>query len=349
MKRTAAYTIFSFLLAAAWIGGPAAGTADAQIISKTGTTSAQFLNIPVGARGSALGGAVTGSTFDATSMYWNPAGLAGIETRQVMIEHSEWFADLRHNYVGAVLPIRGAGVVGLHVISLSMDDMEETTFEEQDGTGRMFGAGNYAVGLSYAQYLMENFAIGGTIKYVHERIWHSSAGGFAVDFGTTYVTPFDGVRFGVRIANFGQKMNIDGKDLDTTVDLEPGSAGNNNQIGARLATEEFDLPLMLQVGLAWDGYQSRNLRATLMADGVSPSDANQSVNLGVELAFFEELLAVQAGLPELLLGSDRMFEFALGGQVHYVLDNGLALNLGYAMNSHKFLGLTNRLSLKINF
>jgi len=328
-----------------WIAEPVQG----QLITKTGTTSAQFLNIPVGARPAALGGAVTATMSDATSMYWNPAGLALIEQNQVMVEHSEWFADLRHNFVGLAMPLRRGGVIGLHVISLSMDDMEETTFEEQDGTGRMFGARNYAVGLSYAHFLMQDFAIGGTVKYVYESIWNSSAGGFAVDLGTTYVTPFDGVRFGVRLANFGQKMNIDGKDLTTVVDIDPSSEGNNNRIDARLATDRFDLPLMLQVGLAWDAYKSNLVRATVMADGLSPSDANQSVNVGVEIALFDEMIALQAGLPELFLGDDRMFEFAAGGSVSYTLDSGMGLNIGYALQSHKFLGLTNRFSLKVSF
>lgn len=323
--------------------------AQSQIISKSGTTSAQFLHIPVGARPAALGSATTATLSDATAMYWNPGALAAVSERQVMIEHSEWFADLRHNFAGVVLPLGSAGVIGLHVISLTMDDMEETTFEQQEGTGRMFGAYNYAVGLSYARYLMRDFSIGGTVKYVHESIWNTSAGGFAVDLGTSYVTPFDGIRLGVRLANFGQKMNIDGKDLTTTVDIDPGSEGNNNRIDARLSTREFDLPLLLQVGLAWDGYESRNFRATLMADALSPSDANQSVNVGMELSFFEELFSLQAGLPELFLGEDRMFEFAFGGSVAYEMTNGLGLDLGYALQSHKYLGLTNRFSVKISF
>lgn len=323
-------------------------TAHAQVISKTGTSAAQFMNIPVGTRASGVGGAITASVNDATAMYWNPGALASVRTRQVHIEHSEWFADLRHNFVGIVLPVQGGGTLGFSVASLTMDDMEETTFEQQNGTGRMFGAYSYAVGVTYAQYLLREFAIGGTVKYIHEQIWNSSSGGFAFDLGTTYVTPFDGVRFGVRIANFGQKLNMTGRDLNVPVDIDPNASGNNPNIPGRLETKDFDLPLMLQVGLAWDGYKSETLRATIMADGISPSDNNQYVNVGLELAFFDELFAVQAGLPELFL-EDRMFEFALGGWVNYQVNTGLGLNIGYAMQSHKFLGLTNRFSLKVSF
>lgn len=321
----------------------------AQVISKTGTTSGQFLHIPVGARATALGGAVTASSLDATALVWNPAGIASVQNRQIMIEHSEWFAGIRHNFVGGVLPLGKAGTIGLHVVALTMDDMEETTFEEQEGTGRTFGAGNYAVGASYARYLMEDFAIGGTIKYVYEKIWNTSAGGWAVDFGTQYVTPFDGMRFGVRIANFGQKLNMEGDDLITTVDIDPGSEGNNNRIDARLATDSFDLPLMLQVGVAYDVLESPIVDVTVMADAISPSDAQQSVNLGTELSFYDGLLSLQAGIPELFLGDDRMFRYAVGGGVRYQMDSGLDLDIGYAMNDHQYLGMTSRFSLKIGF
>ncbi|MFU8813062.1 MAG: PorV/PorQ family protein [Balneolaceae bacterium] len=337
------------MLAGLWLlPGVGAGEAEAQVISRSGTSAGQFLTIPVGARAAALGSAVTATAEDATALFWNPGALA-LADRQVMVEHAEWFPGLSHNFAGVVLPLPNKAVVGLHVVALSVDDMEETTFDQEEGTGRFFSAGSYTVGVSYAQFLMDDFAFGGTIKYVHESIDNSSAGGFAIDLGTHFVTPFDGIRFGVRLANFGEKLNIDGRDLTTTVDIDPGSQGNNNQIDARLDTDDFDMPLMLQVGLAWDAVQSRELRATVMADGVSPSDDKQSVNVGVELAFFEELFALQAGLGELFKGDDRMNRYAFGGQVAYSLQSGVKLNIGYALSDHKFLGLTNRFSLKIGF
>ena len=78
----------------------------------------------------------------------------------------------------------------------------------------------------------------------------------AFDIGTTYETPFDGIILGVSITNFGQKMQINGKDLTTTVDIDPSNNGNNGQINTRLETDEFDLPLMLRVGLAWQPIKS---------------------------------------------------------------------------------------------
>ena len=42
--------------------------------TKVGTTVAQFLKIPVGARAQGMGSAFVAVANDATAIYWNPAG-----------------------------------------------------------------------------------------------------------------------------------------------------------------------------------------------------------------------------------------------------------------------------------
>jgi hypothetical protein len=321
---------------------------EAQVISKKGTSSANFLLIPVGTRASGLGAAATATTADATAMYWNVGALAMVNRTELVVEHSPWIADLQHTFVGLALPM-GGGTFGLSVVALTMDDMEETTFDQQMGTGRMFGASSYAVGASYARYLLADFSIGGTVKYITERIMNTSSSSIAIDVGTNYVTPFDGIRFGVRIANFGSKMNLDGDDLITRVDIDPNAEGNNNQINAKLQTKHYALPLMLQVGLAWDVIDREQLRLSVMADALSPSDNNQSINVGVEASFYQDMFSIQAGLPELLLGDDRMWLFGAGASFRYSLNERQALQVGYATMKHEYLGLTNRVSLKVNF
>jgi hypothetical protein len=323
-----------------------------QTVSKTGTTAAQFLKIPVGSRSAALGGAVGASVNDASAMVWNPSAIANIEKNTLMIEHAEWFLDLKHNYLGFVMPMGNRSSLGVNITALTMDDMTVTTFEDPEGSlGLKFRAYSYAVGVTYAKYLIDKFALGANVKYVNETIWNSSASAVAFDIGTTYETPFDGIILGVSITNFGQKMQMNGKDLTTTVDIDPSNNGNNGQINTRLETDEFDLPLMLRVGLAWKPIQTEQLNATIMVDGTSPNDNYQSVSLGTEVTFLDDRFALRAGLPYITGRSEdeRTLKFTAGAGIKHSLNNGLGFDFGYALNSYTNLGLVNRVSVSIIF
>lgn len=322
----------------------------AQSVSKTGTTAGNFLKIPVGARSAGLAGAVSASVDDPSAMRWNPAALTGIQRPEVMLDHAEWLHTLRHSYLGIVMPINGNSAFGINVTALTMDEMEETTYDRPDGTGRMFRAYSYAAGISYAIRLLPNFSLGANIKFINETIWNTSARGMAFDIGTTYVTPFDGIVFGVSVTNFGQRFRLMGDDLLIPADVDPASSGNNSQIDSYLKTDRFDLPLTLQAGLMWHAFDTDMMRLSLMADGYSPSDNYQNVSVGAEIGFMEDLVVFRGGVPEIgLPEEDRMFQFALGAGLGYTIGNNLAFRFNYAYQQHRHLGGTNRLSVSMAF
>lgn len=68
-------------------------------LSKAGTTAAEFLRIPVGARASAIS-AYTATVDDPSSMVLNPAGLADITTGEIQVEVTDWYLDINHSYLG---------------------------------------------------------------------------------------------------------------------------------------------------------------------------------------------------------------------------------------------------------
>src|SRR5690554_3673355 len=132
----------------------------AQSVSKTGTTAGQFLRIPVGARASGMGGAVTADVSDVSAMFWNPAGLADLEQNELMVEYADWFIDINHNYFGLAVPT-DRGVFGVNIIALTMGEFEETTFDFPEGTGRTFDSYMLSGGVTYATYLFDKFRVGG--------------------------------------------------------------------------------------------------------------------------------------------------------------------------------------------
>ncbi len=74
-----------------------------------GTTGANFLKIGVGARAAAMGDAFTVIVDDSTSLYWNPAGLAKIEERQLSATYNMWFAGINQGYLGMSFPLSRSG------------------------------------------------------------------------------------------------------------------------------------------------------------------------------------------------------------------------------------------------
>ena len=101
-------------------------------VTKRGTTGADFLTIPVGARATAMGNAITASVDDATSVYWNPAGLASMEQGAVTLEYAEWLVGVDFNFLSISIPVRsGAFAIGL--TSMRTPDMDVTTVEQQNG------------------------------------------------------------------------------------------------------------------------------------------------------------------------------------------------------------------------
>lgn len=304
-------------------------------VTKVGTTSAKFLTIPVGARATAMGGAFAALANDATATYWNPGTLSLLEKNELYFMHSDYFADIGLEYISAVFPWEGFGTVGLSVTSLNMADMLVTTVDDPEGiSGAKFDAGSFAVGLSYGRSLTDKFAIGGTVKYISESIANSKATGIAVDIGTMFITPFRDIRLGVGISNFGQKLKITGEDLLVQKDIDPSIHGNNESVNANLATDNFDLPLNLRIGLAYDPIKTASSRLTVALDGLHPNDNSESVNAGAEYALFNERFFLRGGYRN-LFQDDNENSYTLGFGLQYRAQSlHFRLDYAYADQQH---------------
>jgi long-subunit fatty acid transport protein len=314
-------------------------------ISKVGTTASNFLEMPVGARSSAIS-AFAAIVNDPSAMVLNPAGLAELNGQEIQIEFTDYYLDFTHSYVGIGLPTK-KGVAGIHVLAMNYGEFEETTEQAQGKTGRTFGAYSVSVGGSYAQKLTDKLSVGGTIKFLHEQIEDVSASGLAFDVGTLFITPFDDIRFGVSVTNIGSKMQLTGNGLITECDLDDSSSGNGDT-DCNLATREYDLPLMLRVGFAWDAYTSDDIRATLTIDGNNPSNNVQSISVGGEISLLNDTVFLRGGVP--YIGQNNSKEtFNAGIGVKYQVDSSLKLGFNYAYHGYEYLGDVNKLSLQIYF
>lgn len=265
--------------------------------SKVGTTAAQFLKIGVGARPMGMGETYAAIANDVSALYWNPAGITNVTSISMGASHSQWFAELYHNYAGIVIPVSESDAFGISALTLGTDEQEVTTVEQPDGTGIFYRVNDIAIGLSYARRLTDRFSVGLTAKYIQQDAYNESANTAAIDVGTQLRTGFHNLVIGMCVSNFGGNMQLEGRDLISLADINKQISGEYNP-DARLRTEPWPLPLNFRVGIAMQivggqdaVIQSDDHRVTMALDGNHPNDNNERVNIGGEYAWSETFYA----------------------------------------------------------
>lgn len=295
--------------------------------SKVGTTGAPFLGISVGARGTAMGGAFSAVSTDVTALYYNPGGIPFIGKSQFMASHTSWLVGSKFNWVGLMVNLDGANVIGIHFTQLDYGEEEVTTVLLPEGTGEKWGASDIAIGLSYGRKLTDQFSIGGSAKYVQQSIWNESASAFALDVGLLFITNFHDMRLGMSISNFGTDLKMDGRDLLHRIDLDPNALGNNETIVSTLKTENWPLPFLFRVGLAMDVLHFGGSRLTLAMDALRPSDNTEIINVGAEVSF-NDWVFLRGGYKS-LFRDDSEEGLTVGAGVHIAMQDMFAIEVDY--------------------
>lgn len=311
--------------------------------SKVGSSGAQFLKIGVGSKYQGMGEASVAVADDIYAMYWNPAGLAEIENAAIGFTNVNYLLDIDLNYVAFARYFEDVGVFGISATILSMDDMEITTFEQQDGTGEHYSASSFAVGLSFARQLNARFSFGTSIKYLGEKIHNEQASGFGVDFGTLLFTGFRSLRLGMSISNMGPEMTFSGSDLIVNYDAQSGE-GTNAPVSAELKTTPYGLPLVFRVGLAYDVEMSPSSVMIFSGELKHPNDNEQQGSIGAQFGFNDQFF-LRGGYK---INYDEE-GLALGGGLNTRVSNSTHLIIDYAWQDFGRLKSTQRFSIGFTF
>ncbi len=307
-----------------------------------GTSGAQFLQIPVGARETAMGGAVVGLTGDASSVFWNPSGIVRVKSVEAQFSYMNWFDLFDLNAAAVVYNMGDAGTIALSLISFTTGDMEITTEEQPNGTGRFFDAGDLAIGVSYAKYLTDRFTAGITVKYVSQRIWNETADGFAFDIGTQYRLDFQNLTIAMSMSNFGGEIQFEGPDLDILYSKDDNYPTSRLAPGS-LKTDSYPLPLNFQVGIGFDIYQADFMKIRGGIDAVHPNDNSERLHFGTEFSFFDRLY-LRAGYK--FNYDDEDFTFGAGANVPF---SGSSIYFDYAYAVYDILPSVHRITVGLSF
>ncbi len=345
-----------------------------------GTTSAEFLTVGVGSAGNAMGEAAVTMENDLSSLYWNPATLASLESSQTTFMYQPWLLDLNTSFVAVAIKLSPSSTMTVALTSIDYGEEEVTSLEMPDGTGELYSAGEYALALSYASRISEWFAFGATGKFINSSIWHMSASAVAVDLGVLITSQFlsvtgersDGLKIGMSISNYGTRMRYDGMDLLSSIDILKDENGNYEDVPGEFLMNAWELPLIFRLGVSIKPLVTRTHVVTVAVDALHPNNNPESMNAGIQYqlrlpsvgSFYLRTGLKGIGLPDskgnisdedysgLSLLLRRAFQFTehhMGAGMELYMMGNRGLTIDYAVKPVTVFGKTQSYTLSFRF
>ncbi|GMU89090.1 MAG: hypothetical protein AMXMBFR49_12980 [Chlorobiota bacterium] len=317
-------------------------------ISRKGTTGADQLLIPVGARGIATGGAFVSNVTGMESIFYNPAGLDVDRKTEAMFSYMSYIADINVSYFAAGTSLGDFGSVALSFKTLNFGDIPVTTVNSPDGDGTTYSPGFLVAGLTYSKVITDRVSIGVNAKVISETIMNTNATGFALDFGVQYRFN-QNLTIGAAVKNIGSNMQYTGQDLQfkTTVPgTTPGSTLGNYQA----VTEPFQIPSFFELSLAYKFDFDKQNKLELGGTFVNNNAFEDQFKFGAEYSF-DNLFFVRGGyVLQSANNQDNIFGVNLGAGVNYKLTDEIGVIVDYAFRQVKeFPNPNHIMTVKLSF
>ncbi len=323
---------FAVLLVLAALPAAAAGFGSSQ----GGTSGGTFLKLGADARAAGMGGAVRAAVDDATAIYWNPAGLAGLRYRHATMTHGAAYQSTFQDFIAYAQPVESPftkqsgrerdlrpdqlGTIGVAILyqnSGSIAEIDNTAAP----TGNSLRPQDFAVFIAWGATVARGLDVGAGLKYVTSKIQSSASTG-AIDLGARWRTWLPG--------EFPYALSL--------------SAQN---IGGQLKFHAVGdpLPMIITVGQALK--ITKSLAVTLDLNAPRDRSAYPSFGLEWRVPMKQGLsTALRTGYDGRLNGSDS------GGVTGITFGAGLGLQrfgFDYGWSPAGGLGSTHKLSLSYRF
>ena len=200
--------------------------------------SNEFLSIGVDAAALGMSKSVVATTNNVNAIYWNPAGLVGIEDYQGSLMYASYFAGIaNYNHAAFAMPLDDKSTVGISVIRFGVDDILNTT-ELIDQQGNidfnkisLFSSVDYAFNVAFAkQLLLKDLKFGVNAKIVRRIIG---------DFASSWGFGFDA---GIQLERNNWKFGVMARDITTTFNSWAINEDEFNKIKDAIPGENQELP-----------------------------------------------------------------------------------------------------------
>jgi tetratricopeptide (TPR) repeat protein len=187
--------------------------------AQNGGTPGQFLNFGVGGRAMAMGGAYYGISDDASAAYWNPAGLAQLQRKELTTMQATLFQQTKLTYFSYAHPTRGGSTFALSMTQLQGSGFESVDAVYDPNTGqvtKVTSNGNFndqqqAIGLSWGKGVTKTVLFGMSVKQITRKLAGSSDNTKSLDIGVLK-TMGASYRLGLGIQNAFSQTTGDTQD-----------------------------------------------------------------------------------------------------------------------------------------
>lgn len=314
---------------------------------KRAQTVMKFLSVPISARASGMGDALTSVEGGVESIFYNPASVAWVRNNgEVTFGQISWIADINYQYSAAVIsPANGLyGVFGVSILNVDYGDFTQTVFNEFAPSGLgydildSYNPSVTAFGLTYARALSNQFSTGANIRFIDQNLVNGAvdrdgAGGYvrenlgaetvAVDFGVFFKTGFESLNLGMSLRNYGREITY------------------------RLNSQE--MPITFRMGMSMNVLDIINVDPTkhsllVSLDANRPRDFQEQIMVGTEYMFLNRL-ALRGGL--IIPAEEQGFSFGAG--VVQPIGRRYGIKADYSYTSFGVFDSVNRIGVQLIF
>lgn len=317
-------------------------------VARKGTTGAEQLLIPVGARGIATGGAFLANITGLESIYYNPAGLDIYPQTEAMFSYVSYLADINISYFAISTSLGDVGSIGFDLKTFDFGDIPVTNESFPDGTGETYSPSFLTLGFTYSKILTDRISIGTNLKLITENIQNTNATGFALDAGVQYRFS-EALMIGAAVKNIGSDMSYSGQDLSSRTVI-PGTIPGASSGSYEIITESFQIPSFFQLSLTY-AFQFNEQNNLLIGGAYTANNSFEDIgNFGLEYGFMNNFF-LRGGYNFLFENtSEYIYGLTFGAGLDYKIGGEVGFVFDYAFRDVKDFPSANHVfTIKLNF